>query len=209
MDNLVEIILATNNENKRIEILDIFKDNNLNRLNVLIPEEVLGVKIDTKETGDTLEQNAYLKAKNLFELTKKTVISDDTGLEIEYLSNFPGVHSARFAGENASDEENRKKVLDLMRGVPENMRKAKFRTIICLIHNGIEHYFEGICTGKILEKEKGLHGFGYDPIFLPDGHTKSFAEMHPKEKNTISHRAIAIKKLAEYLKNYFLIGNST
>lgn len=204
-----DIVLSTNNTNKRIEISDIFKKNGLDSFRLLIPEEVLGYKVEVEETGVTLEENALLKAKKLYELTHKLVISDDSGLEIEYLNNAPGVYSSTFAGENATDAENRRKVLDMMKDVPDHNRKARFRTVICLIKDGVPQFFDGICNGQIISEERGTNGFGYDPIFLPVGYNKTFAEMLPDEKNSISHRAIAINKLAEYLKNQFLIGSST
>ncbi len=204
-----DIVLASNNANKRIEISNIFKTIGLHQINIILPEEILGYEIEIEEYGKTLEENAFIKSSKIFELTNKNVISDDTGLEINYLNASPGVYSARFAGFKCSDEDNRRKVLDLLEGIETENRTARFRTIICFIEYGMPIYFEGICNGVITTAERGENGFGYDPVFQPIGYCQTFAEMESEFKNSISHRYIAIKKLAEYLKNQLLKGNST
>lgn len=153
---------------------------------------------DIPETSPTLEGNALQKARLIYDKFQIGCFADDTGLEIEALDGRPGVYSARYAGEDKNTEANMNKVL-LELGGAEN-RKARFRTVIALILDGKEHLFDGVVNGVILTEKRGGKGFGYDPIFMPEGHPKSFAEMTLEEKNNISHRAIAVKKLIEFLR---------
>ncbi len=149
------------------------------------------------ETGKTLEENALIKAQFIYEKLKVNCFADDSGLEVESLGNAPGVYSARYAGEPKNDQNNIDKLLHDLEGNPD--RNAQFRTVISLILDGKKHLFEGIIKGKILTSRQGNNGFGYDPVFIPDGHEKSFAEMTLEEKNKISHRAIAVEKLIAFL----------
>jgi XTP/dITP diphosphohydrolase len=149
------------------------------------------------ETGKTLEENALIKAKFVYENFKVNCFADDSGLEVEILGNAPGVYSARYAGEPKNDEKNMDKLLLTLE--KHSNRNAQFRTVICLILLGKEYFFEGIIKGKIIHARKGKDGFGYDPIFIPDGYEKTFAEMTIEEKNKISHRALAVEKLVEFL----------
>jgi XTP/dITP diphosphohydrolase len=152
---------------------------------------------DIAETADTLEENAMIKARTIFNHTGIATFADDTGLEIECLGGEPGVRSARYAGEAKNMHDNIEKVLRLMAG--ETNRKARFRTVIALIVDGREYSFEGIIGGTIISEKRGSAGFGYDPIFIPDGKSVTFAEMTPEEKNQISHRSAALAKLALFL----------
>jgi XTP/dITP diphosphohydrolase len=187
-----KFVIATNNTHKIKEIANLAKGkiifNSLNDIGCFesIPEE-----------QDTLEGNAQQKARYIYEKYGVDCFADDTGLEVDVLNGEPGVFSARYAGENATFDDNVCKLLDNMTGKVN--RNAKFRTVICLIENGKEIYFEGVCKGTITLTRRGNDGFGYDPIFLPYGYNKTFAEMHIEEKNTISHRALAITKLLNYL----------
>ncbi len=149
------------------------------------------------ETGKTLEENALIKAKFVYENFKLNGFADDSGLEVEILGNAPGVYSARYAGEPKNDEKNMDKLLLALEN--HSNRNAQFRTVICLILLGKEYFFEGIIKGKIIHVRKGKDGFGYDPIFIPDGYEKTFAEMTIEEKNKISHRALAVEKMIEFL----------
>ncbi|MEO9022660.1 MAG: RdgB/HAM1 family non-canonical purine NTP pyrophosphatase [Ginsengibacter sp.] len=187
------IIFATNNANKVAEVKNILKG----RLNVLSLEEA-GIGIDIPEPYLTLEENAREKAIVIHRLTKKNCFSEDTGLETEFLHGEPGVRSARYAGDNRSFENNIDKLLTNLRNA-EN-RKAQFRTVICLILNGKEKFFEGICKGTIIAERKGKGGFGYDAVFTPDGATLTFGEMTTEEKNHFSHRRKAIEKLTTFLE---------
>jgi XTP/dITP diphosphohydrolase len=190
----MELVFATNNKHKIEEVRHLLKNNVrlLNLQDINCNEELL-------ETGDTLEANASQKAKYVHEKFKVNCFADDTGLEIDALNGEPGVYSARYAGEERNAEKNIQKVLEKLKGIQN--RKAHFKTIISLIINNKEHLFEGKVKGTISTELKGNKGFGYDPIFIPEGYEKSFAEMSLEEKNKISHRAIAVKKFAEFLNN--------
>jgi len=185
----------------------VFATNNLNKLKEL--QYILGEDIELLSLSDikctdeipedyeTLEENANQKAKHIFDKYNVNCFADDTGLEIEALNNEPGVYSARYAGIDKDAKGNMKKVLANLKGI-EN-RKARFRTVISLLIDGKETQFEGIVNGNILEKERGVDGFGYDPIFEPEGYDVSFAEMEMSEKNKISHRGLAVQKLVAHL----------
>ena len=157
----------------------------------------IGCVEDIAETSPTIQGNALQKARYVYEKYGVDVFAEDTGLEIEALGGEPGVYTARYAGEQKDDDANMNKVLRALKG--NNNRKAQFRTVVALILNGKEQTFEGICRGTIASGKRGTQGFGYDPIFVPDGHTTSFAEMSAEQKNAISHRGIAIKKLMDFL----------
>lgn len=189
-----KIVFATNNAHKLEEVRDILKD----KMQVLSLAEI-GCTEDIAETAETLEGNAEIKARYIFDKFGVDCFADDTGLEVEALNGKPGVYSARYAGEPSDSTKNVKKILTEMKGV-EN-RNAQFRTVICLMEEGECHFFEGIIKGRIALNPSGKGGFGYDPVFIPEGYDGSFAELTSEEKNSISHRALAVKKLNDYLTN--------
>lgn len=189
----MEIIFCSANEKKKVEIQqkvgNIYTIKNLNDL---------GYTEDIPETADTFAGNALLKAEFGFKKYGKPCFSDDSGLEVEALNNEPGVYSARYAGEPRSDERNMDKLLQALEGI-EN-RNACFKTVLAYIDNsGKEHYFEGKIEGKITKEKRGDGGFGYDPIFIPNGFDKTFAELSLEEKGKISHRALAVEKFIKHL----------
>nr|WP_262911332.1 non-canonical purine NTP diphosphatase [Bacteroides caecigallinarum] len=188
-----KLVFATNNAHKLEEIRAILGD----KVEILSLNDI-NCHADIPETADTLQGNAALKAQYIYENYGLDCFADDTGLEVEALNGAPGIYSARYAGGEGHDSEaNMKKLLSEMQD-KEN-RKASFRTVICLIEDGKEHFFEGIVNGSIIRERKGGAGFGYDPVFMPDGYSETFAEMGNDEKNKISHRARAVQKLCEYL----------
>ena len=187
------LIFATNNRNKVAEIQSLVGANF-----TIIPLKEAGIEIDIPEPHDQLEANAHEKAVTIFNLTHQNCFSEDTGLEIVALNGAPGVKSARYAGENSNAQANIDLVLSKMADI-EN-RTAQFRTVICLIWENQTYYFEGVCKGQILSNMQGENGFGYDPIFVPDGATKSFANMTMDEKNTFSHRKKAVMQLFDFLE---------
>lgn len=189
----MEIVFATHNLHKTEEVRAILGAE-YHILN--LPE--LGCP-DIPETADTLKGNALQKAQYVVEHFHRNCFADDTGLEIEALDNRPGVYSARYAGEGCSYQDNVLKVLEEMRGVTN--RKACFKTVVALILDGETHLFEGRVDGVILTEQRGTDGFGYDPIFLPDGFEQTFAEMDAATKNSISHRGRAMRKLQEFLNS--------
>lgn len=189
------IIFATNNKNKVAEIRAVLK----NDFHIISLEEA-GINISIPEPHLTLEENAREKSTSIHRLTGRDCFSEDTGLEVTALNNEPGVKSARYAGDEADYTKNNKMLLENM-AFAEN-REARFRTVISLILDGKEYLFEGTCSGTIAEKASGDHGFGYDPLFIPAGQTKTFAEMPLEEKNQYSHRKKATAKLIAFLKNY-------
>lgn len=189
-----KLVFATNNPHKLKEVSDILKEKvDIINLNDIQCHE------DIPETADTLEGNALLKAKYIYNNYHLNCFADDTGLEIEALNNEPGVYSARYAGNNKNPEANMMKVLEQLKN--KTNRKARFRTVIALIMDGKKYQFEGIINGKITENKQGNAGFGYDPIFMPEGYEHTFAELGEEIKNNISHRAIAIKKLCDFLNS--------
>ncbi len=188
----MQIIFATNNDHKLREIRHIIG----NSFDLLSLEDI-NFENDIPENEPTLEGNALFKARYINQATGLNVFADDTGLEIEALNGQPGVWSARFAGENKDSGANIEKVLSLL-GTSEN-RRARFRTVIALIFNNKEYLFEGIVDGNIISEKKGHEGFGYDPVFVPEGKNLTFAEMDLDEKNRISHRARAFEKLKVFL----------
>ena len=185
------LIFATNNAHKIAEIQSLVGPDFS-----IIDMKSAGIDIDIPEPHHTLNENALEKAQTIFNITKTNCFSEDTGLEIEALNGAPGVKSARYAGEDRNFQANIDKVLDQLKNV-EN-RKAQFRTVICLIWEGQTYYFEGICKGHISISMQGEKGFGYDPIFVPEGSNKSFAEMNMEEKNRFSHRQKAVTQLFEF-----------
>ena len=187
-----KFVFATNNAHKLEEVSNILG----NKIELLSLKDI-GCHDEIPETADTLEGNALQKARYIFERYHTDWFADDTGLEVEALNGAPGVYSARYAGDAHDSEKNMRKLLEELKGI-EN-RKAQFRTVFALIIDGKEHVFEGIIKGQIISVRKGNSGFGYDPVFIPDGYTQTFAEMGNAEKNKISHRAIATQKLCNFL----------
>ncbi len=189
-----KLVFATNNEHKLSEIRQILEGK----------FELVGLKDiacfdDIEETSDTLEGNALIKARYVFERFGLPCFADDTGLEVEALNMAPGVHTARYAyADRCDNEANISKLLSELSHVPDP-RKAQFRTVIALIDEEGEHLFEGSVVGKILLERSGCQGFGYDPVFAPEGYEYSFAELGAEVKNKISHRAVAVQKLLDYL----------
>ena len=189
----MKIVFATNNKHKLEEIKDILRKN----FEIVSLTEI-GCHEDIPETGSTLQENARQKSTYVVEHYNQNCFADDTGLEVEALNGEPGVYSARYAeGTDHDSEANMRKLLAKMEG--QSNRKACFRTVISLIIDSVEHQFEGKVEGRIATEKHGKEGFGYDPIFIPEGYDKSFAELGEEIKNQISHRARAVKKLAEYL----------
>jgi len=188
------LIFATNNEHKVDEIRTVTRD----KFNVVTLKEA-GIDIDIAEPYDTLEANASEKSGTIYRLAQQNCFSEDTGLEVDALNGAPGVKSARYAGEGKNFQANVDKLLYELAGI-EN-RKARFRTVISLILDEKEFLFEGICEGKITELQQGFQGFGYDPVFIPDGSTRTFAEMSIEEKNIFSHRRKATDKLISFLND--------
>ena len=188
-----KMVVATNNAHKLKEIAEI-----LGQEIELLSLKDIQCFADIPETADTLEGNARQKAMYIYENYGMDCFADDTGLEVEALGGAPGVFSARYAGEGHDSDANMQKLLKELAG-KEN-RKAQFRTVICLIRNGKEHLFEGIVKGEIIQEKRGGEGFGYDPIFVPEGYDLTFAELGDDVKNTISHRARAVEKLCQFLK---------
>ncbi len=189
----MKLVFATNNQHKLEEARAILKD----QVEVISLAE-LGCNEDIPETADTLQGNSVLKARYIYQHFGVNCFADDTGLEITALDNEPGVYSARYAGEPANSANNRAKVLEKMQGV-EN-REARFRTVITLILDGKEYFFEGEVKGKIATSESGKGGFGYDSIFVPESYTQTFAELSAEQKNSMSHRGRALKVLCQYLE---------
>lgn len=188
-----KLVFATNNPHKLEEIRAILGL----KLEILSLADI-GCDADIPETAETLEGNALIKAHYVYDNYKLDCFADDTGLEVDALHGLPGVHTARYAYPDRHDPEaNMIKLLEALR--ENNDRNARFRTVIALIEKGKEHLFEGVVEGVIAREKSGTQGFGYDPVFIPEGNSKTFAELGEDIKNTISHRARAVQKLAEYL----------
>ena len=187
-----KFVFATNNAHKLEEVTAILGD----KIELLSMKDI-HCHADIPETADTLEGNALLKARYIFENYNMDCFADDTGLEVEALNGAPGVYSARYAGDAHNSEANMQKLLSDLEGI-EN-RKAQFRTVFALIIDGKDHLFEGIVKGVITKSRRGTSGFGYDPIFIPEGYTQTYAEMGNELKNKISHRALATNKLCNFL----------
>jgi XTP/dITP diphosphohydrolase len=196
----MRLIFASNNQHK-IEELKAFAGKEIE----IVSLTDAGIGIDIPEPHDTLEENASEKSWTIYKLTGNDCFSEDTGLEIEVLNGEPGVKSARYAGDERSFKNNIEKVLNKLAN--QTNRNARFRAVISLIIEGTETQFEGICNGKIIDTPQGTEGFGYDPIFIPDGSKRSFAEMSIEEKNRFNHRTKAAAKLVAFLQN--MKSNST
>ena len=187
-----KFVFATNNAHKLEEVSTILGS----KIELLSMKDI-NCNVDIPETADTLEGNALIKAKYIFNNSQLDCFADDTGLEVEALNGAPGVYSARYAGDAHNSEANMQKLLSDLEGI-EN-RKAQFRTVFALIIDGKDHLFEGIVKGVITKSRRGTSGFGYDPIFIPEGYTQTYAEMGNELKNKISHRALATNKLCNFL----------
>lgn len=197
-----KIIVSTGNQHKIIEIKNILKDLDIE---VLSKNDIDIEEFDVAEDGLTLAENSIKKAKALADRVDYMVIADDSGLFVDALNGEPGVYSSRYAGEEGNDLKNNEKLLDSLKGA--NSRKAAFKTIIALItEDKVLYTVEGVCEGKIAYEPKGTNGFGYDPLFIPDGYDKSFAELGEEIKNKISHRSRALIKLKELLENRRIRG---
>ena len=190
------IVFATNNAHKIAEIQDILSDDIK-----IIPLSEIGCTEDIPETSLTIEGNASQKAHYVNDKYKVDCFADDTGLEVDALGGKPGVNSARYAGPGHDFEANVTKLLKDLSG--QLSRRARFRTVISLVTDDNETLFDGVINGIIINERRGSKGFGYDPVFIPDGYQQTFAEMSPELKNTISHRAIATRKLIKYLKENY------
>jgi len=188
----MKIVFASNNQHKVDEIRSALPENFL-----IVSLAEAGIDIDIPEPHDTLQDNAAEKAKTIYQLLKTNCFSEDTGLEVYALNNEPGILSARYAGEEKSFEKNIDKLLTKLENFGN--RKARFRTVICLILDGEQYYFEGVCEGEITNERRGIKGFGYDSVFKPLNSDKTFAEMSVTEKNLFSHRKKAIDKLVAFL----------
>jgi len=193
MSGSITLLFASNNRHKAEEINSILGE----RFRIISLSEA-GIAIDIPEPHDTIAANAAEKSSFIYQLTGKNCFGEDTGLEVEALGGAPGVKSARYAGEKATAAENMAKLQELMKG--QTNRKARFVTVISLRLNGEHHLFSGICSGTIAELPAGKDGFGYDPLFIPDGSKQSFAEMSMDEKNKFSHRKKAVQAMITFLK---------
>ena len=195
----IKLVLATHNLHKQKEMNSILSSL---KIHIVGLDEFPKIG-DIEETGTTLIENAFIKARTVHKLTGLASIADDTGLEVDALNGAPGVYSARYAGENPTYEENCEKLLYSLRNFRGEKRIAKFRTVVAFVDRGKEHYTEGIVKGLIANEYIGEDGFGYDPIFMPDSLGLTYAQMNPIQKNSMSHRFKALKKMKTFLVQYF------
>lgn len=194
-----QLLTATNNKDKVKEIIELLKDLNID----VITLNDLNLNVEVEEDKDSLEGNALKKAEEIWQHVQIPCSADDTGLFVHALNGAPGVFSSRYAGENVSYSDNRRKLLNELDGVPLESRTAYFRTVVCYYYAKDKfELFDGVCAGKITLTERGEKGFGYDAVFLPDGFENTFAELNREEKNRISHRAKAFEKLKAYLSKH-------
>ena len=189
------LVLGTGNPGKVDELEALLADLSID----LIPASSLDAPPDVEEDADTLEGNAQKKAEAFHRHSGLPALADDTGLEVAALDGRPGVHTARFAGPDATPDDNKRKLLEVLDGVTD--RRARFRTVVALVDDDAVHTFEGVCEGTITTASRGDGGFGYDPLFQPNGHEQTFAEMPPDAKNEISHRRKALDALRSFLAN--------
>jgi XTP/dITP diphosphohydrolase len=202
MSRGIKLVLATHNIHKQEEMNALLADMGI----VIVGLDAYPQIGDIEETGTTLIENSFIKARTVHELTGLPSLADDTGLEVDALDGAPGVYSARYAGKNPSFEDNMNKLLTELQGLPKDRRTARFRTIISFVDGSRELFSEGIVEGIITLDTKGEDGFGYDPIFQPEGQDLTFAEMTQNEKNKISHRGRALIKMRTLLEPYFKKG---
>lgn len=196
------IILATKNKGKVKEVLEILTDINIKIKTLADYPEIQAIV----ECGDTFEMNALIKAREVFDKLGIPTLSDDSGLEVYALGMRPGVYSARYAGKDANSIKNNEKLLFELQSIPENQRQARFRCVTVFKTLNAEIISEGICKGRIISELKGEGGFGYDPLFIPDGHSQTFAELPQHVKNLISHRVMALRKIKPVIMDYFKIS---
>ncbi len=189
----MQLIFATHNQNKAREIQQMLPPG----MQVKTLSDV-GIVEEIEENGDTISENSKIKADYVYLRTNQDCFADDSGLEVNTLGGQPGVKSARYAAEHGNSQANLALLLDNLSGIAD--RAAQFRTVITLIYEGSIHIFEGICRGQIIDQPRGSGGFGYDPVFIPEGYAITFAEMDSEEKNRISHRALAFRKMTDWLK---------
>jgi len=194
------LVLATANEHKIKEIREILNDPSIEITSAVD----LNISDQLVEDGKTFEDNALQKARAVFKKTQKPTLADDSGLEVFFLNHRPGVLSARYAGEHATDEENNKKLLKELGPLSFRRRTARFRCVLAFVAQGVEEIVSGECRGIILEQPRGTNGFGYDPLFKPYGYEKTFGEMDSAEKHKISHRSRALQKVKPLLEVYFM-----
>ena len=194
-----KLVLATHNLHKKMEINSILSSLGIHIVGLDQFPQIGYIE----ETGSTLLENAFIKARTVYESTGLPSLADDTGLEVDSLGGAPGVYSARYAGENPTYQENCTKLLLNLKGYPNKKRVARFKTVIAFADGEIEHSTEGVVKGLIVEKHRGIDGFGYDPIFQPESQNLTYAEMDADEKNRISHRFKALDKIKEFLIPYF------
>ena len=192
---MVKLVLATRNRHKALELQTFLGDLPV----VVLSIDDIAPALELREDGTTFEANAFQKANLVYRHTKLLSLADDSGLEVFYLNGRPGVFSARYAGAGATDQLNNERLLAEMRGVPPRRRCAQFRSVLSLVGDDIQEYTVGICPGRLGESPRGTNGFGYDPIFLPDGYTRTYAELTADEKNQISHRARSFAKMKNLL----------
>ena len=199
MDLSKGILIATSNKGKIKEIKHILAD--VKHIKIISLTEIHGHGFDVEEHGKTFQENALIKAKAYAEKFGYVALADDSGLEVDYLNGAPGMNSARYAGDDATDEERVKKLLGELKDVPATKRTARFRCIVCLYDpaSGDKMFSDGVCSGVITNAPSGSNGFGYDPIFIPDGYKCTMAELPSEQKNSISHRGRALKVLKEKL----------
>jgi len=191
------LVLASRNKDKIKELQHILIDLGIELKSALD----FGDLEEVAEDAETLEGNALKKANYVHKMTGLPAVADDTGLEVDALDGAPGVYSARYAGEDVTYQDNLNKLLQEMKDVENGQRDARFRTVVAFVNDDTTSTFEGICPGNILKESKGNGGFGYDPVFQPEGYEKTFAELSPEEKNKISHRGKAIREFVEWLKD--------
>ncbi len=199
----IRIIVATQNKHKIEEIAAIV---NIPGVIVCSRDQAGVPPFEIEETGSTFEENSYIKAKSIMDITGEITIADDSGLEVDSLNGEPGVYSARYAGEDATDGDNNEKLLKKLEGLPMDERGAKFVSVITLVHpNGTKIVARGECEGHVITAPRGTSGFGYDPLFVPEGYERTFAELTKDEKNKISHRSRALAQLSKSLKGTKII----
>lgn len=195
----MKIVVATKNKGKIKEIKEILSDMNID----VIAQSELGIDVEVEEDGKTFRQNAFKKASEIMKVCHEVTLADDSGLEVDYLNGAPGVYSARYAGENATDQDRNRKLLEAMEGVPDEKRNARFVCAIAVVFpNGTSLIVEGKCEGRIGFEPKGQNGFGYDPLFYVPEYDMTMAQMDSTIKNKISHRAKALRLMKEELKKY-------
>ena len=201
---MTKIILATRNRHKAGELKFFFNGFDIEILNV----DDVAPDLELREDGTTFEENALQKAMTVYQKTGMLALADDSGLEVYYLNGRPGVYSARYAGKVTDDDKNNQKLLAEMRGVPPRRRRAQFRSVLALTGKGIREVTEGICPGVLGEFPRGTNGFGYDPIFIPDGFKKTYAELTAEEKNRISHRSRSFEKMSERVRKLLNVSGN-